>query len=240
MDEYMTVSQFKRFQKCEVDALRPFDNSTRSIPMMVGSYVDAYIEGTLEQFKEENPDIFLKSGKNKGQLKADYVQADKICEFIDNDPVFSKFMSGEKQGIYTFEIAGVPFKMKMDSYSPNIAINDLKVMRTVTDRDGNYYDFITPWGYDIQMAVYQEGIYQNFGTRLPTYICAVTKETPINSVIVEVEQDYLNRALYEVESNVQHYYDVKMGKVAPVGCGMCGTCIKARTKTDIIRLSSLV
>ena len=240
MDEYMTVSQFKRFQRCELDAMRPFDNSNKSVPMMVGSYVDAYVEGTLDEFKKNNPEIFLKSGKNKGELRADYVQADKICEFIDNDPVFSQFMSGEKQGIYTFEIAGVPFKMKVDSYSPDIAINDLKVMRTVTDRDGNYYDFITPWGYDIQMAVYQEGIYQNFGTRLPAFICAVTKETPINSVIVEVEQDYLNRALYTVESNVQHYYDVKMGRVEPVGCGVCATCIGKRKATEIVRLSSLV
>ena len=240
MDKYMTVSQFKKFKKCELDALNPFDNTNRSMPLMVGSYVDAYIEGTLDEFVENNPDIYLKSGKNKGELKADFKQADLICEFIDRDKVFSQFMSGEKQGVYTGEIAGVPFKIKMDSYSPHVAINDLKVMRTVTDNWGNYIDFITPWGYDTQMAVYQEIIFQNTGERLPTYICAVTKETPTNSVIVNIPQHYMNIALYDVESNVQHFYDVKMGRVEPVGCGVCPTCIVARRTTKIISMEDLV
>lgn len=240
MDEFMTVSQFKKFKKCEVDALRPFDNSDRSMPLMVGSYVDAYVEGTLDEFIEQNPDIYLKTGKNKGELRAEFKQADEICKFIDRDKVFSKFMSGEKQGIYTGVIAGVPFKIKMDSYSPGIAINDLKVMRTVTDNWGNYIDFITPWGYDTQLAVYQEVIYQNTGKRLPCYICAVTKETPINSIIVNIPQDYLNRALYDVEANVQHFYDIKMGRVEPVGCGICPTCITNRRVTKIISMEDLV
>ena len=149
-------------------------------------------------------------------------------------------MSGEKQGIYTGVIGGVPFKIKMDSYSSGIAINDLKVMRTVTDNWGNYIDFITPWGYDTQLAVYQEVIYQNTGKRLPCYICAVTKETPINSIIVNIPQDYLNRALYDVEANVQHFYDIKMGRVEPVGCGICPTCITNRRVTKIISMEDLV
>lgn len=240
MDEFMTVSQFKKFKKCELDALRPFDNSDRSMPLMVGSYVDAYVEGTLDEFIEENPDIYLKTGKNKGELRAEFKQADEICKFIDRDKVFSQFMSGEKQTIMTGVIAGVPFKIKMDSYSPDIAINDLKVMRTVTDNWGNYIDFITPWGYDIQMAVYQEIVYQNTGKRLPCYICAVTKETPTNSIIVNIPQSYLDRALYEVESKVQHFYDVKMGKEDATGCGICPTCITSRKVTKIISMEDLI
>ncbi len=237
-DEYMSVSQFKKLSKCEVDGLVPFPPPTSS--MMVGAYVDAFVEGTLEQFKEANPDIFSSRGATKGELKSEYKMADTICEFIQKDPVFSKFMSGEKQTIMTGEISGVPFKIKMDSYSPNIAINDLKVMRSVTDRFGNFYDFITPWGYEVQLACYQEIVRQNTGEQLPCYVCAVTKEVPINSVIVKIPQDVLDIALYKVQSEINHLYDVKMGKVEPHGCGTCDSCISARKSTPIISMRDLL
>lgn len=277
-DEYMSVSAFKKLKRCEVDGLEAFGNPTDS--MLIGSYVDAYIEGTLEQFKKDNPQLFTtkieihedsvgmvkeidpsyitRNDTFKGdklaeakrlfphcfnittELKSDFVNANEICKFIDNDEVFSQFMSGEKQTIMVGEIAGVPFKIKMDSYSKGIAINDLKVMRTVTNSQGEFYDFITPWGYDIQMACYQEIVRQNTGEQLPCYICAVTKETPINSVIVHIPQDILNRALYTVESELPHLYDVKMNKVEPIGCGKCKSCISRRKSTPIISMSSII
>ena len=238
-DEYMSVSAFKKLRKCEIDGRQVYVKS-KSSALLIGSYVDSFIEGTLDKFKEENPEVFSSRGASKGELKAEFKQAEQICNFIMNDKVFAQFMSGEKQTIMTGEIAGVPFKIKMDSYSPNIAINDLKVMRSVTDSKGNFTDFITPWGYDIQLACYQEIVKQNTGKKLPCYICAVTKETPINSVIVNIPQVILDRALYEVESLIEHLYDVKMGKVSPVGCGVCGTCISTRNTTPIISMIDLM
>ena len=237
-DEYFSVSAYKKFNKCEEDGLKGF-SETRSDAMMIGSYVDSFIEGTMEAFKSENPEIFSGQGKTKGELKSPFKNANLICDYITNSKVFSQFMSGEKQTILTGVIEGVPFKIKMDSYSPHIAINDLKVMATVTDRSGNYYDFITPWGYDIQLACYQEIVRQNTGEQLLCYICAVTKETPINSVIINIPQEYLDRALYRVKANIVHLYDVKMGKILPVGCGICNTCIEKRLEPEIISLADL-
>lgn len=238
-DEYMSVSAFKRLEKCE--ASNEFDGSQETTDaMLIGSYVDAYIEGTLEKFKSKHPEIFASRGVCKGELKMSYKNADEICAFISKDNVFSQFMSGEKQRIMTGEIAGIPFKIKMDSYSPNIAINDLKVMATITDRKGYYYDFITPWGYDLQLGAYQEIVRQNTGKKLLCYICAVTKETPINSVIVNVPQVILDKAVYHIEEKIQHLYDVKTGKVEAVGCGICDICIKKRTSTPIISLLDIM
>lgn len=236
---YMSVSAYKRFKYCELAGTQEF-NGSKSTALMVGSYVDAYISGTLDDFLNEHPEIISSRGATKGELKADFKQAEDICKFIDNDAVFSQFMSGEKQVVMTGEIAGVPFKIKMDSYSPHIAINDLKVMATVTDNRGNYIDFITKWGYDIQMAVYQEICRQNTGEQLPCYICAVTKETPINSVIVNIPQNYLDTTLYGVQELVKRYYDIKTGKVEPIGCGICGACISKRKETQIISLEDLI
>ena len=235
----MSVSQFKQYEKCEVKGKAGFVNGP-SDAMLFGSYVDAYVEGTLEQFKAENPEMISSRGATKGQLKATFKQADDICQYIDNDPIFSKFMSGDKQTIMTGEIGGVPFKIKMDSYSKGIAINDLKVMWKITDSNGEFFDFLTPYGYDVQMACYQEIVRQNTDEQLPCYICAVAKQTPINSVIVHVPQHVLDRALYRVESQIARMYEVKMGYSEAVGCGVCDECISNRSKTPIISFDDLI
>jgi hypothetical protein len=239
-DEYFSVSSFKKFNACEVNGLRGVYNQDPSPSMLIGQYVDSYVEGTLKQFRKEHPEVFSTRGKSKGELKSEFQQAEEICRFIDNDPIFSQFMSGEKQRVMTGEIAGVPFKIKMDSYSPDVAINDLKVMRSVTDRRGQFVDFITPWGYEIQMSCYQEIVYQNTGKKLPCFICAVTKESPINSVIVNIPQTYLDIALYNVQEKIGHYYNIKTGKEEAIGCGVCNTCILNRTETQIISLEDII
>ncbi len=236
--EYMSVSLWKRFNQCELKGLKPFEPATDA--MLLGSYVDAYVEGTLEEWLTKHPEVISSRGATKGQLKSEFKQADKICQFIDNDPVLKQFLNGQKQVIFTGEIGGVPFKGKLDSYHEHTAIADLKVMAKITDRNGKYIDFITPYGYDIQMAVYQELVYQNTGEKLPCYICAVTKENPINSIIVKIPQVYLDRALYQVESTAQRYYDIWKGKIEPVGCGVCDVCIANRKETNIITLSDIL
>jgi len=235
---HMSVSTFKRLLKCEVDGLEDFGEA--SVAMKIGSYVDSYIEGTLDQFIAENPDIVSSRGATKGELKADFKQAEEICRFIDNDKVIQQFLSGEKQTIMVGEINKVPFKIKMDSYVKGVCISDLKVMRTVTDSSGNYYDFVTKWGYDLQLAAYREVVFQNTGELLPCYIVAVTKETPTNSVVIKIPQHILDRALYEIESNIERLYEVYSRKVEPVGCGLCASCISKRKETPIISLDMIM
>ena len=234
-NKYMTNSKIKRFMDCEVKGLEPFGKPSEA--MQIGSYVDSYVSGTLEQFRKDNPDIFYKNDKTK--LKTGFRKADEICEFIDNDNTIQQFLSGNKQTVVTGEIAEVPFKAKLDIYSKGIAINDLKIIRSLTDRQGNYYDFITQWRYDIQMSIYQELIYQNTGEKLPCFIVAITKEDTINSAIIKIDQPTLDFALEEVEQFAPRAYDVMIGKEEPIGCGICDICIEHREETPILTLGDL-
>lgn len=233
--KYMTNSKIKRFMECEIKGLEPFGKPSEA--MKIGSYVDSYVSGTLEQFRKDNPDIFYKNDKTK--LKAGFRKAEEICEFIDSDKTIQQFLSGEKQTVATGKIADVPFKAKLDIYSKGIAINDLKIIRSLTDRQGNYYDFITQWRYDIQMAIYQELIYQNTREKLPCFIVAITKEDTINSAIIKIDQPTLDFALEEVEQFAPRAYDVMIGKEEPIGCGICEVCIQNRKETPIISLGEL-
>lgn len=234
---HLSVSKFKRLMRCENQGLSEWGNPTPS--MLVGSYVDAHVEGTLEQFKEEHPEIISTRGATKGQLKTEFKQANEIIDFIDNDENLQNFLSGEKQRIMTGEIKGTPWKIMMDSYDEGVSIVDLKVMRSITNSDGSYYDFISAWGYDIQLAVYQEIVRQNTGKQLPVYIAVVTKESPINSAIVHIDQHTLDLAMVLVETHTERFYDLMTGKLFPIGCGTCKTCISRRNKTPIISLDEL-
>ena len=234
---YMSVSRFKRLDRCQLGGLTDFGEPTEA--MLVGSYVDNYISGTLDQFIKDNPQIISSRGKTKGQLKVGFKKAEEICEYIENTPTIKQFMQGDKQTVMTGEISGVPVKGKFDIYSKGIAINDLKIVQKIRDGSG-YVNFISHWGYDLQLAVYQELCYQNTGERLPMFIIAITKESPIDSAIIHVPDEILEGKLEEFESKVKLYYDIWQGKESANGCGVCPTCIGTRVDTEIISYYELI
>lgn len=210
-----------------------------STAMLVGSYVDAYFEGTLDAFKRQHPNIF----KKDGGLKAEYLQAERIIERLERDELFMKYMSGKKQVIMTGELFGIPWKIKIDSDLTNIAIVDLKVMASITElkwvKDIGYLDFVRYWGYDIQGAVYQEVYYQNTGLRVPVYIAAATKEKKTNLEVIHVQDNYLREAMGIVEYNIERVKRVKAGEVEPDRCETCDYCRETKVLKHPISIADL-
>lgn len=233
--KYMSASQFKSFMECEEKTIAEINGEYQretTTALLVGSYVDAHFEGTLDTFKENHPEILLKSGG----LKADFVQADEIIKRVSDDEMFMKYMSGEKQKIFTGNIAGVDFKGKLDSYHENKCIVDLKVIRDFEPlwKNGRKMPFIEAWGYDIQGAIYQELVYQNTGQKLPFFICAVTKEKIPDIAIISIPQERLDYCLEIVKKNAPHFQNVKNGKESPEKCGKCDYCKSTKKITEII------
>lgn len=223
--EYMSVSQFKAFQKCPAAALAEIKGRykrEKTTALLVGSYVDSYFEGTLTQFKYDNPDIF----KRDGTLKNEYLQAEAIIDRIHRDRMFTRFMSGRKQVIMTGEIEGVKVKIKVDSLHRD-KIVDLKVMRdfqSVYNPELGRQVWFEAWGYDIQGAVYQEIVRQNTGNKLPFYLAAATKEKVTDIGIVELDQDALDFALEKFKRDVEYFDAIKKGAVEPIRCEKCDYC----------------
>ena len=241
---YMSASQFKSFRKCETAALAELRGEwgkKDSIELLVGSYVDAYFSGELEQFKADHPEIFTK----KNELKADFQKAHAICERIDRDELARLLLSGKHQTIKTGKIAGVWFKTKSDSLLtarqveaickkfPQVRelvpfggamIVDLKCMKDFEDIwDDELRErviFIEFWGYDTQGAIYQ-AIDKRM---LPFVILAATKEAEPNIEAMYIPDEDLSFALSEVEALAPRYAAIKRGEIEPVGCGKCAYC----------------
>jgi hypothetical protein len=213
--QYFSVSQYKDFAQCEAMALAKIRGEYKpemTRAMLTGSFVDSYFEGTLDQFMKEHPAVFTR----KQELRSEFRKANEIIARIRSDELFMKFMSGEKQRIMTFDLFGVPWKMKMDSYLPGICITDLKVVAR--------FKSLPFWRYDLQGAVYQAGVLMNTDELLPFYLAVATKERTIDLDIFQIPDSTINMALSEIERNIQHYADVKQGLVPPVYCGKCDYC----------------
>lgn len=213
--QYFSVSQYKDFMKCEAMAMAKINGTYQPAmtkAMLTGSFVDAYFEGTLDAFMKEHPAVFTR----KQELRSEFRKANEIIARIRSDELFMKFMSGEKQRIMTFDLFGVPWKMKMDSYLPGTCITDLKVVAK--------FRTLPFWRYDLQGAVYQAGVFIKTEEKLPFYLAVATKERTIDLDIFQIPQATLNAALTEIEGSLQHFAEVKNGTVPPVYCGKCDYC----------------
>lgn len=232
---YMSVSQFKSFLDCEARTMAEVNGEYHrpvTDALLVGSYVDAFFEGSLESFVSAHPEIVTK----KGERKAQYRHADYIIQRVQRDKKFMQYMGGQKQKIFTGEIGGVPFKSKIDSYHDGIMIVDLKVVRDFqliySPEKKQKLHFIDFWRYDIQGAVYREIVRQNTGKTLPFYIAAVTKEPEPDLELFWIPNDVLDAALEFVQSMVNRFQKIKSGELLPMPCGTCDYC---RARKEIQR-----
>ena len=202
--------------------------------LLIGSILDALWENDdPEYIAERFPDCVSTRGPTKGQLKAEFQIALKMYQRTLKEPKFCQYMSGEKQVIMTGNIEGLPFKIKIDSYIASKAIVDLKSTRTL-DRDyrlfipdsGEKLPWYTAYGYDIQLAIYQEIVRQNTGESLRSFLAAVDKEKHPIGDIIELLPKMLNEALDRVKRGCKKIILLKSGEIEPIRCehSSCDYC----------------
>lgn len=256
---YMGSSQFKDFLSCEAAALAKIQGRYKppaSRSMLVGSYVDAWYSGELPDFTERHPDMF----KKDRTLKADFLAANAIIDRMQADQLYSLLMSGKKQVIRTGKIAGVPFKIKIDSLldaaacrqiaeefpgaAPALgfgdgAIVDQKVMRDLgdvwSDEERRMVPFAQAWGYDIQGAIYQAVE----GHMMPFILAVGTREEPADLAALYIPDDALRAKLYEVEDLAPRFQAIKEGREEPRRCERCPWCRATRTLRTIVDFREL-
>lgn len=239
---FFSVSQVKDFLKCEAYAMAKINGEwveEPTTPMLIGSYVDSYFEGTLDKFKEHNPDIF----KKDGTLKSDFIKAESIIERIEREPLFMQCLSGEKQVIMTGEFAGTQWKIKMDSYIPDEAIVDLKVvkeLREVTYRNGFKQSFIEKNGYDLQLGIYQEIVRQNTNKVLNCIIAGVDKKEYPDIECILIPNEQLEFQRNELKWKMERIINVKNYNEEPIRCGICDYCRATKKLENLILPDNLI
>ena len=261
-NEFMSVSQFKQFQKCEAMALAELKGEyerPKSKALLLGSFVDEMLTGTKKsqiKFVSDNfSELFQKSSKickldDAGRMTfisdyytdifnednkpyAEIVQALETIRRIKQQPLMMKHFKSKHQTVMTGEIAGVPFKIKMDNYKPGEFIADCKYMASL--RSPNLFEpLVKYWRYDLQGAVYQEVVYQNTGKRLPFYLDIATKETPAHLAVAEINQYDLDEALETIKALAPRFQAIKNGEIKPNRCNEydCHYCTETHLITE--------
>ena len=249
-ERYMSVHQYLDFvghmgvEGCEKRAMAALKGDyvkPRSKAMLVGSYVDSYFEGTLDELKANTPELFTQ----KGELRSEFKQADKMIERAERDEKFMAYMSGEKQVIMTGYLFGCDWKIKMDSYIPDKAIVDLKTSsdnlhKAWRVQDYGYANCAEYWGYTLQMAVYQKIVEINTGKKLPCILAFITKEDSPEIKLAYIDQMTLDHSLNEIEMNMTSVLMVKNGEVEPIPCGKCDYCKATEPIEEVINIADLI
>lgn len=240
---FCSASQWKDFNGCpavpgcEARAMAKLNGVYKqeiTNSLLIGSILDALWENDDPKYIAERfPDCVSTRGPTKGQLKSEFQIALQMYQRTLKEPKFCQYMSGEKQVIMTGNIEGLPFKIKIDSYIASKAIVDLKSTRTL-DRDyrlfipdsGEKLPWYTAYGYDIQLAIYQEIVRQNTGESLRCFLAAVDKEKHPIGDIIELLQKMLDEALDRVKRGCKKIILLKSGEIEPIRCehSSCDYC----------------
>lgn len=246
--EYCSASQIRMAEDCEYKLMKYLKGEyvqPTTDAMLLGSLVDHVLTegGSIDSFGFLHPEMYSTRGKTAGGLKSAYTPAYGMIEKCQNDKLFMQFLDGEHQRIFTGTLFGLKFKCKLDSYVEGKCIADLKTVQSIrqkvwSDKLGKYTTFIEAYGYIRQLALYQEIVMQNTGTRLPCYILAVSKEAVPDIEVIYIDDETLHSALYGDEFNegIAGLCDtirlLKAGEIEPTKCGKCDVC---RTDKKITR-----
>ena len=249
--EYLSVSLFKEFMKCEAAAYAELKGEwlpeRDETPLLVGNYIHSYFESpeAHEAFLDckdakgvSNRDKMLnKRIKKEKVLKKDFKVADTLIERMAGDNNFMQlYGAGDKEVIVTGEINGIKWKGKIDSLRLDLGkFFDIKTNKDLHGKNWVFKDgrnlpttFVEAYGYHLQMALYRELIFQQFGVSCEPVIFGVSKQDPPELMTIHFETEEMQDLLYDGLATIQEYQEhikaVIDGKEEPRGCGMCDYC----------------
>jgi hypothetical protein len=248
----MSATVFKRFLSCEAEALAELKGiwvpERDPTALLAGNYLHSYFESTEahQSFIDAHPEMFSTRGSTKGQLKTPYKVAESMIQTLKDDPSFQAAYQGNKEEILTGEINGVKWMGKLDCFDPARAFfldlkttQDLHKKYWITD-EKRWGSFVEAYNYPLQMAVYQELIRQNYGTRPAPILVAVSKQEPPDKAFVAIPQDNLDEAMEQLLAAQSRVEQIIAGEVKPHRCEQCDYCRSTKHLGQIISMNDLI
>lgn len=169
------------------------------------------------------------SRKPYGLLK-DFQIAEQMIERLKQEEVFMNIYQGEKEMIVTGELFGTTWKGKIDCLNvEDEYFVDIKTTKDMHERKwnenyGSRETFIVNFGYVLQMAIYQELLFQQYGKSFMPIIAAVSKQTPSEARLITIDQDNMDYELVMLKEKIERIVRVKNGEEKPNHCGLCEYC----------------
>lgn len=244
----MSVSQFKSAIECEARAIAELEGAYErpsSLALTVGSYTHSAFESeqVFNEFVESNRSVVFNT---RGGKYADFKQADSMIEAIKNDRFAMFALEGDKEVIFTGELFGTMWKIKVDAINHGRkTFTDLKTTQSLnkrywSDKYGKYVSFVEAYDYVLQMAIYREIIFQNTGFYYTPYIVAVTKETPPDKAILHFDESRFEFELEYAKELLPNVLAAKSGNKEPKRCEVCDYCRSTKQLKNTFEIEFLL
>jgi hypothetical protein len=269
--EYMTVSQLHAFSDCPEFAYRRYivgdvkDEAYK--PFVMGNFSHTWWDGpdAHAAFIQQHPEVFSSRGPTKGQLKSDYTAAIKALEEAKRDTKFMEYMTGEHEVIFTAELFGVPWAIRVDVINhEKERMSDFKHVASLTsehwmclkyDLQGNIlppdakgvevYEkntkvpFYEAYHYWQRFAVYFAVLQKATGRFYELYMPTLTKEDPPNRQVFAFNNRFrLMQELDMVQRKLPDIIEHRGGRNL-WKCGKCFHCRKNVVVEDVVEATSI-
>lgn len=222
--DYASCSQLDKFDQCEATYkayLNGEYNYEKTESLLLGSYVHSWAEGKLEEFKQDNPEIFTKNGV----LKCNFRKANKMIDVLSKDPLCMEMLKGESELVFHGEINGMPWKIRVDKFYEKRVV-DLKTTKDIyekTWKDGQKVNFIENYNYQRRAAIYSEIIRQNLGFLPEFYLVVVSKEVVPNKEIIDMtDVERWKEELNQLKT--KRFKLLREQKIDALRCERCDYC----------------
>ena len=248
---FMSCSQYQAFQKCEAAAMARlmgvWEPQGSSDALFQGQYFHSYFESpeAFDAFCAANEDKIYKTKTTKALgtvivgKYAPFERLDEMIRVVQADPLIEKLLAwpGENELPMVGEIAGIPWRMKMDKYcAEKRIIIDYKTSANLREL---YYNpatkerqtFVEEYGYMMRAAVYGEIERQTRGEDgFPSFIIiGVSKQDPPDKEVILLDDPTRwELELEQVKRNAVHFQRIKNGEENPRRCGQCEYCRKTK------------
>lgn len=248
---FMSCSQYQAWNECEAKELAKLQGrwvDEEKEAFLVGNYFHSHFESpeAHEQFCKEHFDRIFKTKTVKGKggrpdavivtgKYAPYEQADKMIAVAEADPLIKSLidMPGENEKIMVGNIAGVPWRIRLDKYiAAGRMIIDYKTCANISELKWSEalrekVTFIDAYGYMMRAAVYSEIEKQNAnsGEDAPFIIIAISKQDyPDKEVLMLNHRQRYDYELEQIKKRLPMIQAIKEGRVKPKRCGCCDYC----------------
>ena len=91
--EFMSVSQFKNFEKCEAKALNDIEKESQEDKQcfLEGQLFEALVSGDAKLFIAQHPELISSRGATAGQIKSNYAKVVSAAEKFNSQDFATSF-----------------------------------------------------------------------------------------------------------------------------------------------------
>lgn len=242
--EYMSFSLLKSLNwGCaakEMAILKGDLKKEQKTCFLEGSLFHSWFEGeeAYKNFKDNNPEIYAKTGKNKGELKSDFKLIEIMIESVKKDQYLMGLINHPKiehEKIITFEILGVKCKTQIDLFVSDEFVLEIKstndlLKKFYSTEKNHYVNFIEYNHYLLQAFFYSLGL-ETCGYQFKEYLMlAVSKEEKPKKELLNIgdqvyfEANFAEKFPYWLEYAVA----VRDGNIEAKRCEKCDYCYETK------------